>query len=234
MILKMNGDKHMVVKKILSAAVNPRKWGKLGEQGRLLFTNIVKHRSFSTNLNSKRYWNDKLSEFENFWRNENYYYLFDLFPEDKEFSLLDIGCALGDGCELLQEKFPRAKITGIDISDVGIEKAKKKTKKVNYRVMDILKDPIPEKYDYIIIVQTLEHFDDPFVVVDKCLGHIKSALIVSTPYYPESSGKITEVSEHRYTFNENTFKNYKSKVLKVTDFVKETNSQCIIFEIKSK
>lgn len=231
---KMNGEKHMVVKKIISAAVNPRKWGKLGEQGRLLLTNIVRHRRFSTDLNSKRYWNDKLSEFDGFWRNENYYYLLDLFPKDKAFSLLDIGCALGDGCELLQETFPKAKITGIDISEVGIEKAKKKTKYVKYLVLDILKDPIPDKYDYITIVQTLEHFNDPFIVVDKCLKYINCALIVSTPYYQDSSGKITEVSEHRYTFNKKTFTNYKSRVVAVTDFVKETNSQCIIYEIRSQ
>lgn len=47
----------------------------------------------------------------------------------------------------MQEKFPKAKITGVDISEVGIEKAKQKTKSVEYFVLDILKDPIPKIYD---------------------------------------------------------------------------------------
>jgi SAM-dependent methyltransferase len=222
----------MILKKAFFALINPRKWGEMGRQVHLLLVNIFIHRNLSFNLNSKIYWNDKLSKFDEFWRDEHYVNILDLFPPDSEFSLLDVGCALGDGCELLKKNFPNAHITGIDISDVGIEKAKKKTKEIEYFVMDILKDPLPQMYDYIAIVQTLEHFDDPFLVVDKCLKHVNKELIISVPYTPDSHGKILEVSEHRYFFNENTFKDYKSSVAKISDIETETIISSIVYKIQ--
>jgi 2-polyprenyl-3-methyl-5-hydroxy-6-metoxy-1,4-benzoquinol methylase len=219
--------------KTLQKIIGPNAWRTLWrilyKQIPLFIENIVKYRNFSFNLNTKGYWNNKLSRFGHFWRDEHYRNILNLFPQDKAFSLLDIGCAIGNGCELLHEKFPRAKITGVDLSEVGIEKAKQNTKAVQYFVLNILKDPIPEKYDYITIIETLEHFDKPFVVVDKCLKHVKESIIISTPYSPHFSGRIRRrVEEHRYFFNEKTFANYNYRVVKIT----ESKPERIIYEIR--
>jgi 2-polyprenyl-3-methyl-5-hydroxy-6-metoxy-1,4-benzoquinol methylase len=224
----------MMLKKILLAIINPWKWNKIYEQVSTLLNNIIEYRDFSFNPNSRGYWDKRLSMYDNFWRNENYCHILDLLPQDKEFSLLDIGCAMGDGCELLQEKFPKAKITGVDISSVGIEKAKQKTKSVQYFVLDILKHPIPKKYDYITMIETLEHFDNPFAVVDKCLKYVRQSLIISAPYYNQKhySEKMANLSEHRYNFDEKTFTNYNCRVAKITEFVKVTEARCIIYEIR--
>jgi len=199
-----------------------------------LYINIYKYRVFSFNPNVKGYWNQKLSKINDFWRNENYYHILELFPHDSMFSLLDVGCAIGDGCELLQKKFPKAKITGIDISDIGIKKAKQKTKRVNYFVLNILKDPLTDIYDHIIVIETLEHFDNPFFIINKLLKHAKKSVIISVPYSPKFTGKIAGM-EHRYAFNENTFSNsrYNYRIFKITDFIKATKSKCIIYEIFS-
>jgi len=196
-----------------------------------LLVNIFLYGHFSFNKNVKSYWNNKLSKYNGFWRNENYYHILDVFPQDSEFSLLDIGCAIGDGCELLHRKFPKAKIKGTDISKIGIEKAKQKTKKVHYFTCDILKDPIPGSYDYVTIIETLEHFDNPFFVITKLLQHVKKSLIVSVPYNPNFTGKINK-QEHRYSFNKNTFAdtNYNYRIIKITDFINCTKSKCIIYE----
>lgn len=220
------------IKKILLAIILPWKWTKLYEQIRLYAINIIKYRNFSFDLNSKRFWDEELAKFNDFWRNENYHHILDLLPQNKAFSLLDIGCAIGDGCELIQEKFPKAKITGFDISDVGIEKAKEKAKNAQYFIFDILKDPIPKKYDYITIIETLEHFDNPFAIVDKCLKHVKMALIISTPYSPEYSGRRYVVDDHRYCFNEKTFENYNCRVVRVTEHGKDIKEIVIIYEIR--
>lgn len=225
----------MKVTRILLVIIKPWKWRELCRQIRILVSNVIEYRNFSFNPNTKKFWNDRLSGFDTFWRNENYYHILDLFPEDKEFSLLDIGCAIGDGCELLQEKFPKANITGVDISEVGIEKAKSKTQEVKYFVLDVLKQPISEKYDYITIIETLEHFDDPFIVVDKCLKHAKKSLIISVPYHDQKhspKGGIN-VSEHRRVFDENTFADYNCRVVKITEFVKVTQARCIVYEIQA-
>lgn len=214
--------------------IAPGKWDKLYGQLSLYINNIIRYRNFSFNLNSKRFWNKYLSKFDNFWRNENYSHILDLLPQDTAFSLLDIGCAIGDGCELLQEKFPKAEITGIDISEIGIEKAKQKTKNVQYFVLDVLNNPIPQEYDYIVIITTLEHFDEPFAIVDKCLKHVRKSLIISVPYTPFYSGKIIVVSEHRYYFNKETFKMYNSRIVGIKKHGKDIKKQeeVIIYEIR--
>ena len=219
------------IRKISSLVVHPAKWKKAGRQVILLLSYFIRHGTSFFNINTKEYWNKRLSAMGNFWRDEHYYHLFNLLPENGRFSLLDIGCGIGDGCELIQSRFPGAEITGLDISNVGIEKAKTKTVKVKYMVVDILKDPLPGTYDYITIIETLEHFDDPFFVIDKCLQHARVAVIVSVPYTPQYSGKVLAVSEHRYCFNENTFSKYSFRIAQITDYIKSTDERCIIYEI---
>lgn len=218
------------LRKVLTAMITPSKWKSVREQSYLYATNIIRYGNLSFNLNSRKFWNDELSKFDTFWRNENYSHILDLLPRDKAFTLLDIGCAIGDGCELLKERFPEAEITGVDISEVGIEKARRKTKGVHYFVFDVLKDPIPKKYDYIVILETLEHFNDPFFVVDKCLRHVNEAFIVSVPYTPEYSGKRIVVGEHRYCFNESTFVNYDCRVVRISEHGKDEKETVIIYE----
>ena len=84
------------------------------------------------NPNTQKYWNKKLSQYNGFWRNDHYKYLIDLFPKDEKFSLIDIGCAVGDGCILLKKHFPKAELTGLDFSDVGIKKALLKSGDIKY------------------------------------------------------------------------------------------------------
>jgi len=193
---------------------------------------IVRYRSFNVNLNTKEFWDKKLGSKGDFWRDAHYRHLSDVFPRDKKLSLMDLGCAIGDGPRYLKGEFDNLDITGADISTVAIDKAKNLNDKNNYIVLDILKDEIPEHYDYITIVETLEHFENPFFIVDKCLNKCET-LIISVPYTEDYEGKIDFVDEHRYAFNEKTFEEYNSRVLKITDFMKETGGKCIIYEIKS-
>ena len=219
--------KFQTVIKIILAVIKPWKWPEVYGKVLPIVKNTVKYHHFSLNPNTKRFWNERLNTLDSFWRNENYYHILDLFPRGKVFSILDIGCALGDGCKLLQEKFPEANISGIDISDIGIKKAKQKTKNIEYFCLDILKDPIPGKYDYITIIETLEHFNNPFPILDKCLEHAREAVIISVPYRQ----KATLVSEHRYMFHENTFAKYRRETVKLSDYVNVTKSKCIIYKI---
>lgn len=223
----------MILRKILVAMKNPAQWKRLYVLICSFFINVFKYRNFSLNPNTRQNWNGMLSNYDDFWRDENYHHVLDLFPRDEKFSLLDVGCAIGDGCELLYEHFPQAIITGADISDVGIKKAKKKTKGVEYVVLDILEEPIPEKYDWILIVETLEHFDDPFMVVEKCLKSVNKALIISVPYKQKiPKNKLANIGQHRYSFDEETFSNYNCRVVKITEYVEVTKAQCIIYEIQ--
>lgn len=218
---------------LLKVVANPLKWPALARQVWFLIKNILLNRTFSLNPNSKTYWDKKFKSMSNFWRVENYTHIVDLLPTGVAFSLLDVGCALGDGCLYLKENFPLAKITGIDISEVAVSKARKKSNDIAYRCVNVLKQEIPDRFDYVLIIETLEHFDDPFIVVDRCLKATDRALIVSVPYSPDKNGRVYHASEHRFHFNERTFTTYENAaVIKITDYVKTTKGRCIIYEIR--
>jgi 2-polyprenyl-3-methyl-5-hydroxy-6-metoxy-1,4-benzoquinol methylase len=224
----------LISKSVWKIARNPRKWHLLGVQLKRLLVNVVKYRKLSTDMNSRNYWNYRLSQYTGFWRDANYYYVLDLLPHDREFSLLDIGCAIGDGTELIQQRFPLAHVTGADYSDIGIAKAKARNSKVDYIVLDIVKDSLPRHYDYITMVETLEHFADPFAIVDKCLSACNVSLIISTPFSPDYEGPLPFIDEHRYAFTAQTFAAYECTVVRITDFIETTRDRCIIYSIRPR
>jgi len=126
-----------------------------------------------------------------------------------------------------------AKISGADFSPVAIEKARKQHPNVDYFLLDIEKDPIPDTYDYILIVETLEHLSHPFKVVDKCLKHTRKSLWVSVPLTDKSGrkpGKTINVGEHIFYFNKESFRNYQARVALI-DEINIDPMPRIVFEI---
>lgn len=182
-----------------------------------------------TNPNTKNFWDKRLGGLNESWRDSHYHLITDLLEEDEGFSLLDVGCALGDGCEFLDSKFPKAEISGADFSEAGIEKARRKNKDINYILLDILKDEIPKSYDYITLIETLEHFDDPYIIVDKCLKSVKQALIITVPY---RQNLALTFGEHRYRFDKDTFSEYNCETIKTTGFMRDTACRCIVYSIR--
>lgn len=184
------------------------------------------------NPNTKEFWNKKLSEMEGErWRDYVYFDLVELLPKDGNFSLLDVGCALGDGCVYLKEKFPAAKISGCDFSDQAIALAKKKKSSIEFFVHDIILQDITEEYDYITLVSILEHFDDPYKIIDKCLKRARKALIISCPYAKSITYDIKD--EHRFAFNENSLKDYEHKY-NITADKREPNQIRIVYIVNNK
>ena len=186
-----------------------------------------------TNTNTRRYWDKKLASYGQSWRDFSYSYLLEFLAKDCFFSLLDIGCALGDGCVLLKTHFPRAEISGADFSKVGIGKAKERTEKVHFLLLDIGKEDPPKKYDYITLMSTLEHFNNPFPIVDRCLKFVNKALIICVPYTEQfDEPRLYSRGLHRYLFNEKTFGGYHFKILQVTEFIESTGYRYIIYKLK--
>jgi len=208
--------------------VNPRQWKKFLPHIRLYVINVFKYGNFSTNVNSRKYWNKKLSsKVGGRWRVQPYRHVFKYFPRDEEFSVLDIGSALGDGPIFIQETYPKAKVSGLEFSDTGIEIARRKSDVIHWHHLDILKDSIPKVYDYVIIVHTLEHFDDPLFVVNKCLRAARGSLIINVPYDEDTDRKMFGVTEHRYFFDKTTFEKFYCRSIEIVD-----DGKSIIYEIR--
>lgn len=196
-----------------------------------------KYKTLTFNLNTKQYWNDKLQGLGEKWRDGHYRHteLTDIFAENPQLSVVDVGCALGDGCIYLKEKFPDINISGCDFSEVGIAKAQARSKDINFFRIDVRKEEMPRKFDIIMIIETLEHFDDPFEIVNKLLPYARNSIIVSVPLADQTRKvkKAVGVGEHRYHFYEDTFEDYNHDIVMISDYMDDTESKCIIYRIYS-
>ncbi|MCM8781093.1 MAG: polysaccharide deacetylase family protein [Candidatus Omnitrophica bacterium] len=186
-----------------------------------------------TNVNTARYWDNYFSQYDNFWRDFPYRFLREFLPKDTAFSLLDIGCGLGDGCQLLKRCFPLAVIEGADFSPLAIQKAKNKDQDINFFVLDIRRQNPPHKYDFISLVHILEHFDNPYPILDKCLRYVNKAVFLIVPYTEKfESPLLYAFGEHRYLFNEHTFCRYKCSVLEITRYIPSAGYRYIFYKIE--
>lgn len=79
-------------------------------------------------------------------------------PDDAD-NILDIGCGLGWSTYEFSKHFKEAKILGIDLSPVLIEKARSlfSNNNLNYEVFDVTKNLPTIKFDAIILIDVYEH-----------------------------------------------------------------------------
>jgi SAM-dependent methyltransferase len=66
-------------------------------------------------------------------------------------SVLDVGAGIGDMYPPLRERFPGVRYHGVDIVPEMVAFAAGKYPEVRFRVVDLLRDSIPERYDYVLL-----------------------------------------------------------------------------------
>lgn len=94
------------------------------------------------------------------WEKE-YAHIADYFDEEL-YTLLDIGCGTGLELEAIYNRFPKVKVTGIDLSEDMLNKlqAKYKNKEIELILADYFEYPFgKEKYDAALSFETLHHFE---------------------------------------------------------------------------
>lgn len=137
------------------------------------------------------------------WRTLDYLFLNSIFDlSELRGSLLDVGCALGDGLVYLRKKSPKIdRFVGTDFSGEAIDvcMSNPKLRKMEFFRHDILK-PFPEKYDNIICLQTLEHVQNPRCAMLNLIDATRDLLIVGVPYRNRRSDE-----NHLWSFDENDF-----------------------------
>ena len=117
---------------------------------------------------------------------------------DNQYNICDIGCAEGDGTNILKEKFPSNEICGIDVSATAIKTATIKFPNITFRIEDI--NTAFLNYDIIICSNVLEYFREPKDILNKLLSFYNKYLIIMVPFKEKS----LEFS-HFYTFTEDDF-----------------------------
>jgi len=149
-------------------------------------------------------WDSFFSQKGNRWRDKDYRYLDKVFDlSSLSGSLLDVGCALGDGLIFLKSKTSKVgKFIGTDFSSEAIEVCKNnpQLKGVDFFRHDILK-PFPQKYENVICLQTIEHVESPNQAFKNLVDATKKILIAAVPYRNQRPD-----ANHLWSFDENDFK----------------------------
>ncbi|KKN91300.1 hypothetical protein LCGC14_0221680 [marine sediment metagenome] len=121
-------------------------------------------------------------------------------------TILDVGSGFGFGPAHLMNIYSGWDIEGLDFSTKACAEAVIQTYCVN-----IITDNIPDKYDYIISAETMEHFSDPMTVLAKMYKAATKAVILTVPYM----GGISEI--HITSFDIHTFNKYSNVQVTLSD-----------------
>jgi GT2 family glycosyltransferase/ubiquinone/menaquinone biosynthesis C-methylase UbiE len=112
-------------------------------------------------------------------------------------TLVDWGCAQGDGTDVWAEYFYNNRIVGVDFSSAAIKQAAKKYPEIQFVYEDWLavKKENLEVFDVLFSSNTLEHFHKPYDKLHILCNRVKKAIILVLPFEDKVS-----FEEHFFSF----------------------------------
>lgn len=138
--------------------------------------------------------------------------------------ILDIGCGTCQLTKIVAENFD-CEILAIDIDEKSINMAKKsvKNKNITFKLLDIEKECIEEKFDIILMTQVIDHLKNPLSVlskISKMYLEQDGILIIGV-----SNGKgLYERSKKRHKFDMSYLKNKHGRNLREMPYTCNTDS----------
>lgn len=117
---------------------------------------------------------------------------------DKRLTLCDWGCAQGDGTNVLARHFPGLSVTGVDIAQTAIRTASARYVDLSFLEHDLAASH-DLQYDVLFSSNTLEHFSDPFAVLEGLCKSVRRFVVLLLPFK-----EYDRISEHFFTFDEHT------------------------------
>ena len=123
-------------------------------------------------------------------------------PFAGEFSVLDIGCALGDALPVWKQHYPQARLFGCDVAQSAISRCRERYGTVAEFFVAGFED-VQGTWEVIYCSNVLEHFEQHVEIADALLAHCR-VLYIMTPY-AEIGTANTQGSFHVASFFEGTF-----------------------------
>lgn len=161
-----------------------------------------------TDINSQNYWNGR---FEKDWESnmgkeqsrffakvalENLPAWLRSVAGKDGWTICDWGCAQGDGTDVIASHFARERVTGIDFAESAVKKARHAYPGIRFEAQDWLaSSKVDGKYSLIFSSNTLEHFEDPFKVLDTLFQRAEQCVVLALPYR-----ELDRISEHFFSF----------------------------------
>ena len=147
-----------------------------------------------------------------------------LFEEGTVYrDILDIGCGLGGLTRLIHAKNGGGRVTGIDISETAISKARRLHPHIQFECKNIMNDKLHGKYDLIILSEILWYILEKIeeIVMKLAEALDKDGIIGVHQYFPFSQnfGKeiINGVEGFDYFLETKTPFKWKRKVISYHD-----------------
>lgn len=186
-------------------------------------------------VNSEKYWD---SRFREDWDSksgdmQSRFFMqqaFNMFPEwlndllnKGGKKIMDWGCAEGDGTALFAKQFPKNDFIGIDFADSAVKTAidRYASKNLKFEATDLLKpnNKNSNKYDIVFTSNVLEHFHEPWTVLEK-ISHFANDIIIMMVPFEEDPENLH--FEHFTSFREDDFRITLSRFILVGFVVKDT------------
>ncbi|NOU73891.1 methyltransferase domain-containing protein [Paenibacillus sp. LMG 31458] len=160
----------------------------------------------NNDLNSQDYWNER---FVKDWdskggRNQTSYFVnlaLKLIPspilnviQKKNLSVLDWGCAEGDGTVVLAKQLSSSNVFGLDFAEAAISKAKSHYSNITF--FDGKLENYDNVYDVIFTSNCLEHYENPIDWMHYLSKWTKELLIILIPFQ-----EYERIDEHFSTFD---------------------------------
>lgn len=122
-------------------------------------------------------------------------WLFEQIQRDA-LTFVDWGCAQGDGTDVFASYIDAAQMTGVDFSSVSIAQAQVRYPAIRFLAEDWLqKDTEIKVFDVVFSSNTLEHFHQPYQVLEMLCQRASKAVILALPFQEKD-----RISEHFFTF----------------------------------
>jgi 2-polyprenyl-3-methyl-5-hydroxy-6-metoxy-1,4-benzoquinol methylase/glycosyltransferase involved in cell wall biosynthesis len=143
-------------------------------------------------LNSRSWWEDYFArQWDEYGgRDQTTYFMRRLIeslpPAENEYlslreaSVLDWGCAFGNGVDVLGKTFPRCRPVGIDFAKRAVAEARRLFPQYEFQHTE--RGEIAGKFDVIVTSNCLEHFDDPVALIRQHLQSCGSFYAAMVPY----------------------------------------------------
>ena len=88
-------------------------------------------------------------------------------------TIIDLGCGPGNSTRVLRERWPAARVTGLDSSTAMIEKARQTSDAIDWRIGDIQTWYEPNRFDLVFANASLHWIDDHESLTKRLLEAVK-------------------------------------------------------------
>ncbi|TAK50676.1 MAG: class I SAM-dependent methyltransferase [Bacteroidetes bacterium] len=141
-------------------------------------------------------------------------------PIVDEFTLIDIGCALGDSMPLLHKAYPQARLWGCDVSSHAVRRCQKEHGAYASFFQSSIHE-IDRKFDVIFCSNVIEHIENHVEMVSY-LTTLAPNVYIMVPYMELNNGERLNPKMglwHVATFDEHTFDPLKKDGIKIKTYI---------------